>query len=206
MPEPGPGEFRVRVEYVSLDPAMRGWINEGKSYVPPVGIGEVMRGYAAGIVEKSNNPAFKVGDAVQGAVRRAEVRHLQRRARRQGRHVAGAAAALDRRPRHAGLDRLLRPARGRPAQGRRDRGGVGGLGRGRLGRRARSPRSRAAAPSASPAGPTSAATSRRSSASTPASTTRPASWPPTSRPPAPRASTSTSRTSAARSSTPCCCR
>ena len=65
MPEPGPGEFRVKVEYVSLDPAMRGWIAEGKSYVPPVGIGEVMRGYAAGIVDKSNNPKFKAGDAVQ---------------------------------------------------------------------------------------------------------------------------------------------
>jgi hypothetical protein len=56
----------VRVEVVSLDPAMRGWVNDGKSYVPPVGIGEVMRAYAAGIVEKSNHPKFAVGDAVQG--------------------------------------------------------------------------------------------------------------------------------------------
>jgi NADPH-dependent curcumin reductase len=66
VPEPGPGEFRVRVEYVSLDPAMRGWMAEGKSYVPPVGLGEVMRAYAVGIVETSNNPAFKPGDAAQG--------------------------------------------------------------------------------------------------------------------------------------------
>jgi NADPH-dependent curcumin reductase CurA len=66
VPEPGPDEFRVRVEYISLDPAMRGWMNEGRSYVPPVKLGEVMRGGAAGIVEKSNNPAFKAGDAVQG--------------------------------------------------------------------------------------------------------------------------------------------
>jgi NADPH-dependent curcumin reductase CurA len=65
VPEPGPGEFRVKIEYLSLDPAMRGWMNESKSYVPPVGIGEVMRGYAAGVVEKSNNPEFKSGDAVQ---------------------------------------------------------------------------------------------------------------------------------------------
>jgi NADPH-dependent curcumin reductase CurA len=64
--EPGAGEFRVKVEYVSLDPAMRGWINDTKSYVPPVGIGETMRAYAAGIVEKSNHPDFKAGDAVQG--------------------------------------------------------------------------------------------------------------------------------------------
>ncbi len=68
VPEPGPGEFRIRIEYISLDPAMRGWINEGRSYVPPVGIGETMRSYSAGIVDKSNNPGFKVGDAVQGVL------------------------------------------------------------------------------------------------------------------------------------------
>jgi NADPH-dependent curcumin reductase CurA len=66
VPEPGPGELRVRIEYISLDPAMRGWMDEGRSYVPPVGLGEVMRALAAGIVETSNNPAFKPGDAVQG--------------------------------------------------------------------------------------------------------------------------------------------
>lgn len=65
-PEPGPGEFRVRIACVSLDPAMRGWVNDTRSYMPPVGIGEVMRAYAAGFVEASMNPAFKVGDAVAG--------------------------------------------------------------------------------------------------------------------------------------------
>jgi len=66
VPEPGPGEFRVRIAYISLDPAMRGWMNDAKSYVAPVKIGEVMRAGAAGIVEKSNSPAFNAGDAVQG--------------------------------------------------------------------------------------------------------------------------------------------
>ena len=66
VPEPGPGEFRVAVQYISLDPAMRGWMNEGRSYVPPVALGEVMRAGAAGIVERSNDPAFKPGDAVNG--------------------------------------------------------------------------------------------------------------------------------------------
>lgn len=66
IPSPGEGEILIRVEVISLDPAMRGWVNDGKSYVPPVGIGEVMRAYAAGIVEKSNHPKFAVGDAVQG--------------------------------------------------------------------------------------------------------------------------------------------
>lgn len=62
----GEGEFRVRIEYVSLDPAMRGWIAAGKSYVPPVEIGAVMRGFAAGHVDQSNHPDYKVGDAVAG--------------------------------------------------------------------------------------------------------------------------------------------
>jgi NADPH-dependent curcumin reductase len=66
VPQPGPGEFRVKVEVISLDPAMRGWINEGRSYVAPVPVGGTMRAYAAGRVEASNNPNFKVGDAVQG--------------------------------------------------------------------------------------------------------------------------------------------
>jgi NADPH-dependent curcumin reductase CurA len=66
VPEPGPGAFRVKIEYISLDPAIRGWMNDAKSYVPAIGIGEVMRSYSAGIVETSNNPAFRPGDAVQG--------------------------------------------------------------------------------------------------------------------------------------------
>ena len=66
LPEPGDGEIRVRNAFVSLDPAMRGWMNEGKSYVPPVGIGDVMRGFAAGHVEASRHPGFKEGDTVTG--------------------------------------------------------------------------------------------------------------------------------------------
>ena len=66
LPEPGPGEFRVKIAFVSLDPAMRGWVAEGRSYVPPVEVGAVMRGYAVGVVDISNHPDFKPGDAVQG--------------------------------------------------------------------------------------------------------------------------------------------
>jgi NADPH-dependent curcumin reductase CurA len=65
--EPGDGEFLVKILYISLDPAMRGWINEGRSYVPPVGIGEVMRAGAAGRVIESKNDKFAVGDHVVGA-------------------------------------------------------------------------------------------------------------------------------------------
>ena len=64
--DPGPGEFRVKIEVISCDPAMRGWVNEAKSYVAPVALGDVMRAYSAGHVEASNHPDFKEGDAVQG--------------------------------------------------------------------------------------------------------------------------------------------
>lgn len=64
--EPGAGEVRIKIEVISLDPAMRGWVNESKSYVKPVPLGDVMRAYAAGIVEASNHPDFAAGDAVQG--------------------------------------------------------------------------------------------------------------------------------------------
>ena len=66
VPEPGEGEFLVRIAYLSLDPAMRGWMNEGKSYVPPVGIGEVMRAGAVGEIVKSNHPKFAAGEHVVG--------------------------------------------------------------------------------------------------------------------------------------------
>ncbi|HUL96823.1 MAG TPA: NADP-dependent oxidoreductase [Usitatibacter sp.] len=60
------GEILVKVTHLSLDPAMRGWMNEGKSYIRPVGIGEVMRAGAAGEVAATMNPDFAVGDPVAG--------------------------------------------------------------------------------------------------------------------------------------------
>jgi hypothetical protein len=65
-PEPGEGEFLVRNLYLSLDPAMRGWISERRSYVPPVEIGEVMRGGCVGRVEESRHPDYEAGDLVFG--------------------------------------------------------------------------------------------------------------------------------------------
>jgi len=66
VPTPGDGEILVRNIYLSLDPASRGWVREEKSYIPPVAIGEVMRGIAIGIVEQSNHNDFQTGDIVQG--------------------------------------------------------------------------------------------------------------------------------------------
>jgi NADPH-dependent curcumin reductase CurA len=64
--EPKDGEVLVKVLYISLDPAMRGWMNEGKSYIPPVGIGEVMRALGAGKVIASKFPGLAEGDYVGG--------------------------------------------------------------------------------------------------------------------------------------------
>ncbi|WP_257462556.1 NADP-dependent oxidoreductase [Archangium lipolyticum] len=64
--EPGEGEMLVKVLYISLDPAMRGWMNDAKSYIPPVGIGEVMRAGGVGKVVSSKHPGFKAGDYVMG--------------------------------------------------------------------------------------------------------------------------------------------
>ncbi len=64
--EPADGQFLVALEYLSLDPAMRGWMNEGRSYVPPVGIGEVMRAGGLGRVVQSSHPDYAVGDHVSG--------------------------------------------------------------------------------------------------------------------------------------------
>jgi NADPH-dependent curcumin reductase CurA len=64
--EPGEGEVLVKVQYLSMDPAMRGWMNDSRSYIPPVGIGDVMRALGAGEVLASNHPAVNVGDHVTG--------------------------------------------------------------------------------------------------------------------------------------------
>jgi len=64
--EPRDGEVLVKVIYLSLDPAMRGWMNDARSYIPPVGIGEVMRAGGAGQVVTSRHAGFAEGDFVTG--------------------------------------------------------------------------------------------------------------------------------------------
>ncbi len=65
---PQEGEILVKIQYLSLDPAMRGWLNEAKSYIAPVGIGEVMRAGTIGEVIESKNTGFQVGDTVVGVL------------------------------------------------------------------------------------------------------------------------------------------
>ena len=63
---PGEGQLLVRNLYLAFEPAMRGWLNDVKSYVPPVGIGEVMRASTVGQVVESRHAGFRKGDIVSG--------------------------------------------------------------------------------------------------------------------------------------------
>ena len=98
--EPGEGGVLVKTLALSLDPAMRGWMNEGKSYIPPVGIGEVMRAGGVGVVIASQQPGL---------------------CRRRPRHRRpGRAGVLHRRRRP---DQAQRPGQDRPAPGHARRSG-----------------------------------------------------------------------------------
>jgi NADPH-dependent curcumin reductase CurA len=66
--DPAAGELVIKNLYISLDPAMRGWMNEGRSYIEPVKIGDVMRAGGVGRVIASQNPNFKAGDYVVGVL------------------------------------------------------------------------------------------------------------------------------------------
>jgi NADPH-dependent curcumin reductase CurA len=66
VPTAGPGQVLVRNHFLSLDPYMRGRMEESKSYADPQPLGETMIGGTAGVVEASQNPAFAPGDAVVG--------------------------------------------------------------------------------------------------------------------------------------------
>lgn len=66
VPEIQEGEFLIQNHYISLDPAMRGWMNDSKSYIEPVQIGDVMRAGAIGKVIESKHPKFQLGQTVTG--------------------------------------------------------------------------------------------------------------------------------------------
>lgn len=68
VPQINDGEALVRVDWISLDPTNRTWINDTPTYLPPVGIGEVMRAGGLGEVVESKNPHYSVGQLVQGLV------------------------------------------------------------------------------------------------------------------------------------------
>src|ERR1700692_1392427 len=66
VPEPADGEALVRVRYLSIDPTIRTWMDDAPGYLPPIGIGEVIRGAGIGEVVASNSTNHSVGDLVFG--------------------------------------------------------------------------------------------------------------------------------------------
>src|ERR1700740_3263998 len=66
MPVPEDGQFVVRNEYLSVDPAMRGWIADKSTYWPRIEVGDTMRAYSVGEIVESRNPDYAVGDKVMG--------------------------------------------------------------------------------------------------------------------------------------------
>ncbi len=95
-PAPDDGQFLVEVEYISLDPAMRAWMNDVRSYVPPVGIGEVMRAAGIGRVVESKHPDYDVGESLYG------IFGVQRYAVSDGRGVTHVDTSLADPPVHLG--------------------------------------------------------------------------------------------------------
>jgi NADPH-dependent curcumin reductase len=66
VPVPATGQVLLRTRYLSLDPYMRGRMNDAPSYVPPVALDAPMSGQTVSVVEASHNPAFRVGELVVG--------------------------------------------------------------------------------------------------------------------------------------------
>lgn len=67
VPALGPDQVLIRTVYLSLDPTNRTWMNDSEGYLPPVGLGAVMRGLTLGVVEESSSDRFQPGDVVTTA-------------------------------------------------------------------------------------------------------------------------------------------
>ena len=144
VPAPGPGQVLVRHSFLSLDPYMRGRLNDAKSYAAPQEVGAVMGGGTVGVVEASNNPRFKPGDAVVGMGGWQRYFAQRRRGTERGRRQGHPHPGLPWPGRHARRHGLVRPQQDHRAEGRRDRAGLGRNRRGRFrGRPARQARGRA---------------------------------------------------------------
>ncbi len=66
IPELNDGEVLIQNHYISLDPAMRGWMNDVKSYIPPIPLGDIMRAGSIGKVIQSKNTKYKEGEVLTG--------------------------------------------------------------------------------------------------------------------------------------------
>ncbi len=118
MPKLPPGGLLLRVLYLSLDPYMRGRMDDVKSYAKSVGIGEVMTGESVCEVLASDRADFAAGDNRAGAHRLAHACGMGWTGNTKTRPEAGAHHHRVRRPWHAGLHRLCGPILDRQAEAR----------------------------------------------------------------------------------------
>ena len=203
IPEPGPGEALVRTRFISIDPTIRTWMDDAPGYLPPIGIGDVIRAGALAEVVSSNSDRYAEGDLVFGttgwqdyAIADEGERAMRPVPPGTDPHAALSVFGLTGLTAYFGLIDV----------GRVKEGDVvvvsGAAGRNRVGGRPDRPdQGRLPGSSGSPAARRSAPGSSTSSASTRRSTIAARTCAPRSAPPAPTASISSSTTSAARSST-----
>jgi hypothetical protein len=136
VPDPSNGQVLVRNIYLSVDPAMRGWVSAVANYSEPVALGAVMRSLAVGRVEESRSSDFHPGQYVTGMFGWQDYAVVDAAAIERGaRRLRLAHLDIAWRPRPKWSDRLFRPPGDWPAQGGRDRGRVHGSGSGRVVRR-----------------------------------------------------------------------
>ena len=135
VPVPGPGQVLVRHHYLSLDPYMRGRLNESKSYAKPQELGAVMGGGTVGEVVVSHNARLKPGDKVVGMGGWQEYSLSDGRDLRTIDDSRNPDPGLSRAGRHARRDRLVRAQQDHRAQAGRDHRRLGGDWRGRFGGR-----------------------------------------------------------------------
>ena len=136
VPDPSDGQVLVRNIYLSVDPAMRGWVSAVANYSEPVALGAVMRSLAVGRVEESRNSDFHPGDYVTGMFGWQDYAVVDAEAIE--RKVGGSGLPdldIAWRPRPQWSDGLFRLAGHWSAQGGRDRGRIDGSGSGRVMRR-----------------------------------------------------------------------
>ena len=135
MPALPPGGLLLRVLYLSLDPYMRGRMDDAKSYAKPVGVGEVMTGESVCEVIASDRSGLCRRRYRAGAHRLAHARRMVRPGAAQARSEGGADHHRIGRPRHAWLYRLFGPLRHRQTEGGRNGGRCRRQRPGRLARR-----------------------------------------------------------------------
>ena len=133
IPTPGHGQLLLRTIYLSLDPYMRGRMNAGPSYAPPVEIGEVMEGRGVCQVIETNLPEYQRGEFVVRANWLARIWAIGWCWRAENRPVVGSHFVRTGRTRDAGPHGVHRPVEYRTTKAWGDAGVGGRVRRGRLG-------------------------------------------------------------------------